>query len=345
MAVTSGFFDAHDHDRLYNAEDVGSLLDGVIDDGILNITDGITNAYGAHFEVRLISGLQVNVASGRGWFKRTWIMNDDNLTLTAEPNTTSTRRIDTVVIDVNKTDDVRANSIQIVKGSGNYQPTLIDDAAHKQYPLADLYIEASAITQVVDRRRETYASCSTVINEYYPVGTIYMSVVNTNPRELFGGTWEQISGRFLIGCGGDSGIGNGETGGSWTHTIGTNNLPTHRHQVNLTTGSGLADVKFIQFKNGEIANSVMGWANGTDTYIEGWDNHLPPSWNFPFGWGGVQTLTDPPLAASIYITTETSLTQTGHAHDVQGYTSEVGNSDPMTIKPPYLGVYIWKRVS
>ena len=345
MAVTSGFFDAHDHDRLYNAEDVGSLLDGVIDDGILNISDGITNAYGAHFEVRLISGLQINVASGRGWFKRTWIMNDDNLTLTADPNTTSTRRIDTVVIDVNKTDAVRANSIQIVKGSGNYQPPLIDDAAHKQYPLADLYIESSAITQVVDRRRETYASCSTVINEYYPVGTIYMSAVNTNPRELFGGVWEQISGRFLIGCGGDSGIGNGETGGSWTHTIGTNNLPTHRHGINMVTGNGVADVNFIQFKDGQVASAVMGWANGTSDYVEGLDNHLPASWNFPFGWGGTQTLTDPPLASSIYITTETSLAQSAHAHDVSGYTSEVGGSEAMTIKPPYLGVYIWKRVS
>ena len=31
----------------------------------------------------------------------------------------------------------------------------------------------------------------------YPVGSIYMSVNNTNPSTLFGGTWEQITGRFL----------------------------------------------------------------------------------------------------------------------------------------------------
>lgn len=35
---------------------------------------------------------------------------------------------------------------------------------------------------------------------YYPVGSIYLSVVNTNPSRWFGGTWEQIAkGRTLVG--------------------------------------------------------------------------------------------------------------------------------------------------
>lgn len=35
---------------------------------------------------------------------------------------------------------------------------------------------------------------------YYPVGSIYLSVVNTNPSKWFGGTWELISqGRTLVG--------------------------------------------------------------------------------------------------------------------------------------------------
>ena len=34
----------------------------------------------------------------------------------------------------------------------------------------------------------------------YPVGAIYLSINNTNPGVLFGGTWEQIAqGRTLVG--------------------------------------------------------------------------------------------------------------------------------------------------
>lgn len=46
----------------------------------------------------------------------------------------------------------------------------------------------------------------------YPVGSIYISVNSTNPGTLFGGTWEQIQGRFLLGM--SSSYPMGSTGGS-----------------------------------------------------------------------------------------------------------------------------------
>ena len=34
----------------------------------------------------------------------------------------------------------------------------------------------------------------------WPIGSIYISVINTNPKAYFGGTWEQIAkGRTLVG--------------------------------------------------------------------------------------------------------------------------------------------------
>lgn len=40
------------------------------------------------------------------------------------------------------------------------------------------------------------------ILDLYPIGSIYLSVNNTNPSEYFGGTWTQVSqGRCLFGAG------------------------------------------------------------------------------------------------------------------------------------------------
>ena len=38
-------------------------------------------------------------------------------------------------------------------------------------------------------------------DKIYPIGSIYISANSTNPHDLFGGTWEQLKDRFLLGCG------------------------------------------------------------------------------------------------------------------------------------------------
>ena len=45
----------------------------------------------------------------------------------------------------------------------------------------------------------------------FPIGYVYISVNNTNPGTIFGGTWEQIKDTFLLACG-DT-YANGATGG------------------------------------------------------------------------------------------------------------------------------------
>ncbi len=60
------------------------------------------------------------------------------------------------------------------------------------------------------------------LNSIYPVGSIYMSMNNTNPSEYFGGTWEAIEGQFLIGA--NSTYKAGISGGSATHTHGSGGL-------------------------------------------------------------------------------------------------------------------------
>ena len=82
----------------------------------------------------------------------------------------------------------------------------------------------------------------------YPVGSIYMSVNATNPKDLFGGTWTQIQGRFLLGM--SSSYPAGSQGGEATHTLTANEMPNHTHQyidywtVAAASGTGRRAVKF-----------------------------------------------------------------------------------------------------
>lgn len=56
-----------------------------------------------------------------------------------------------------------------------------------------------------------------------------MSVNSTNPSNLFGGTWEAIQGRFLLGA--DSSHKAGSTGGEATHILSVDEMPSHNHLV------------------------------------------------------------------------------------------------------------------
>lgn len=84
------------------------------------------------------------------------------------------------------------------------------------------------------------------VDMIYPVGSIYMSARSTSPATLFGGTWKQIMGRFLVGTGapelnddgtspGDYSYAAGAKGGEATNTLTVSEMPSHNHAY---SGSG-----------------------------------------------------------------------------------------------------------
>lgn len=75
-----------------------------------------------------------------------------------------------------------------------------------------------------------------ILDNVYPVGSIYMSVNSTNPKNLFGGTWEQIQGKFLFGM--DSSYPAGSTGGEITHALTIDEMPEHNHTIYYPNSGG-----------------------------------------------------------------------------------------------------------
>lgn len=76
-----------------------------------------------------------------------------------------------------------------------------------------------------------------LLNFAYPVGSIFMSVVDNSPENFLGGTWVRWgAGRVPLGMGQDGGSNFSvvETkGGAETHTLTIDQMPSHQHKVGV----------------------------------------------------------------------------------------------------------------
>ena len=129
-----------------------------------------------------------------------------------------------------------------------------------------------------------------MLSNVYPVGSIYLSVNDISPSTIFGGTWEQIKDRFLLGCGDN--YENGATGGEATHKLTETEMPVHSHYL-----------------------------PAADTYGK---NYTP---------------------TSEYIINTKTMSRVGTP--VAGglaLTDDAGGNQSHNNMPPYLAVYIWKRI-
>ena len=73
-----------------------------------------------------------------------------------------------------------------------------------------------------------------VLDTYYPVGKIYITVGNENPNETIGGTWIKFgSGKCLVGVDTSQTEFNvsEKTGGEKTNTLKIEEMPKHTHTL------------------------------------------------------------------------------------------------------------------
>lgn len=118
----------------------------------------------------------------------------------------------------------------------------------------------------------------------WPIGSIYISVVNTNPSEYFGGTWEVFgTGRCLVGVDTSQTEFNTvmKTGGEKTHKLTVNEMPSHNHQYEDITGNRSLNGQFGRSGYYEseaymgVTNSVIAYADADFrmTYVGGSQPH------------------------------------------------------------------------
>lgn len=104
------------------------------------------------------------------------------------------------------------------------------------------------------------AETNFVLDNVYPIGSIYMNVTSTNPETLFGGTWKQIQGKFLLGM--SSSYPAGSQGGEASHTLTTEEMPSHGH--NPANQSGYYGFITNSSKAFEVGD--MGVQSGSGRY-------------------------------------------------------------------------------
>ena len=146
------------------------------------------------------------------------------------------------------------NGVFVLSGNSNTAPL---NAVVATYTSPNSYITPRAMMQAI-----------------YPIGSIYMSMININPGVIFGGSWTEIQNRFLYCV--PTNTSSGATGGEASVTLQTKHMPPHNHGVSgqsYNSGAGSTG----QFGNYPVAlaqDKAFNWhtIGGLVSYNTGGEN-------------------------------------------------------------------------
>ena len=128
------------------------------------------------------------------------------------------------------------------------------------------------------RKQDVTEAVAQALLKAHPVGSIYISMNDTDPAELFGGSWEPLKDRFLLAAG-DTYTG-GDTGGEATHTLTVAEMPNHRHLTAKGSVSDSSTYEMLQYQTYQAENSITPGKYWTaETLREGGSqahNNMPP---------------------------------------------------------------------
>ena len=247
---------------------------------------------------------------------------------------------------VSAVEAAQATAISSIQTQGTESVTAVTDAqatsvsAVKAQEAASIQaIEADSVLAGYAKKDELSSLIAAAVAEAklaaYPVGSIYCSIDSTDPGALFGGTWAAIgAGRALVAAGGGFAV--GSEGGSDTHTLTVEEMPSHAH----TAWTGEA--------------GWHGHAARTDTA------NLTGSFN-PGGLGitasGVCSLGAGKQPSNSGYATDSSIVNinASHMHNVGvdgagNHTHTVGvgatgGGQAFSVRNPYIAVNMWRRTA
>ena len=175
---------------------------------------------------------------------------------------------------------------------------------------------------------------SRLLDTIYPIGSIYFSMSSSNPSLLFGGTWEALESRLLIGASATYPI--GSVGGEASHILTTAEMPAHSHNNTLTVSAtqnshshGLQSSYNYSTNCNGLARDGNPWSGGMQQ-VGGVANN-----------NGDEVYCYQASNGNRYVTNETPAITVNHSLDIQN----TGGSQAHNNMPPYLAVYMWKRIS
>ena len=153
MALTYGFFNSVDGDRVYNADQMSEMFDGLI-------TDGVYQTVGDAMQVVATTGLTVNVSTGRARINSQWAKVDAAYSITLNTAHVTLNRYTAICLRI----DIANRQITLIARDGTNattptKPEPVRNAYYYELILAYVYVGAgkTSITQanIEDTRANT----------------------------------------------------------------------------------------------------------------------------------------------------------------------------------------------
>lgn len=173
MALTSGFFNSVSGDRTYNADQLSSMFEGLISDGVYeNVGDA--------FQVTADSGMNVHVGTGRAFVNSKWVKNTAPISVTINDAHVLLNRYTAIVLRLDISNrEISVETIDGTAASTPSKPAIVRSSSYYDLLLAYIYVGAgvTSITQanIEDQRANTtYCGWVTGIVQQVNTSTLFL---------------------------------------------------------------------------------------------------------------------------------------------------------------------------